>query len=88
MDKQTIIEIAEDFGRSQFATKGTHHQARSHGGGRGVAQPPLEKIEPPLGCPPWHFIGIGIEVYSPPGILSAPPTNDTRFWPLHTTQAG
>ena len=47
MDKQTIIEIAEDFGRSQFATKGTHHQARSHGGGRGVAQPPLEKIEPP-----------------------------------------
>ena len=43
------------------------------GGARG-AQPPLEKFEPPpLGCPPWHFIGIGIEVYSPPGILSAPP---------------
>ena len=43
-------------------------------GGRGGAQPPLEKFEPPLGCPPWHFIGIGIEVYSPPpGILSAPP---------------
>ena len=47
------------------------------GGARG-AQPPLEKFEPPLGCPPWHFIGICIEVYSPPGILSAPPpTNDT-----------
>ena len=54
------------------------------GGGEGGAQPPLEKIEPPLGCPPWHFIGIGIEVYSPPGILSAPPTNDTwlRRWLL------
>ena len=88
MDKQTIIEIAEDFGRSQFATKGTHHQARSHGGGaRGGSAPP-GKNWAPLGCPPWHFIGIGIEVYSPPGILSAPPTNDTRFWPLHTTQAG
>ena len=54
-------------------------------GGRGGAEPPLEKFEPPLaglGCPPWHFIGIGIEVYSPPGILSAPPTNDTwlRRW--------
>ena len=55
-------------------------------GGRGGAEPPLEKFEPPLaglGCPPWHFIGIGIEVYSPPGILSAPPTNDTwlrRCW--------
>ena len=49
-------------------------------GGRGGLSPPLEKFEPPLaglGCPPWHFIGIGIEVYSPPGILSAPPTNDT-----------
>ena len=54
--------------------------ARSHGGGGGEGGGPLEKIEPPLaglGCPPWHFIGIGIEVYSPPGILSAPPTNDT-----------
>ena len=28
-------------------------QARSHGGGgRGGAEPPLEKFEPPLGCPP------------------------------------
>ena len=43
-------------------------------GGRGGAEPPLEKFETPLGCPPWHFIGVGIEVYSPPpGILSVPP---------------
>ena len=27
-------------------------QARSHGGGARGAQPPLEKFEPPLGCPP------------------------------------
>ena len=64
-------------------------QARSHGGGggrgglsfAGHCSKLLDKFEPPLaglGCPPWHFIGIGIEVYSPPpGILSAPPTNDT-----------
>ena len=54
-------------------------QARSHGG----LSPPWKNLSPPLGCPPWHFIGIGVEVYSPPGILSAPPTNDTwlrRWW--------
>ena len=76
------------------------HTARpvaTGGGGRGGAEPPpLEKFEHPLGCPPWHFIGVGIEVYSPPpgilsappGILSAPPTNDTWLRrctrPIHT----
>ena len=57
------------------------YQARSHGGGEGGLSPP-GKNWAPLGCPPWHFIGVGIEVYSPPGILSAPPTNDTwlRRW--------
>ena len=61
-------------------------QARSHGGARGGWAPPLEKFEPPLaglGCPPWHFIGIGFEVYSPPlEFCQPPPTNDTwlRRW--------
>ena len=51
-------------------------------GGRGGAQPPLEKFERPLGCLPWHFIGIGIEVYSPLEFCQPPPTNDTwlRRW--------
>ena len=63
----------------------TTEQARSHGGARGGWAPP-GKIWAPLaglGCPPWHFIGIGIEVYSPPGILSAPPTNDTWLRRCH-----
>ena len=50
-------------------------------GGRGGAQPPLEKYEPPprLRCPFCrnYIASIGIEVYPPPGILSAPPANDT-----------
>ena len=41
-------------------------------GGEGGLSPPWTNLSP-LGCPPWHFIGVGIEVYSPPGILSAPP---------------
>ena len=53
-------------------------------GGSGGLSPPWKNLSPPpLGCLPWPFIGIGIEVYSPPGILSAPPTNDTwlrRWW--------
>ena len=32
LDKKSVIEIAEDFGRSQFATKGTRHSGGlSHG---------------------------------------------------------
>ena len=48
-------------------------QARSHG------KTPLEKFEPPpLGCAVPFAVTIGIEVYLPPGILSAPPpANDT-----------
>ena len=34
---------------------------------------PLETFEPPLGCLPWHFIGIGIEVYPPPLEFCQPP---------------
>ena len=55
-------------------------QARSHGGGGegGLSPPPLEKFEPPLGCAVPFTVTIGIEVYLPPGILSAPPpANDT-----------
>ena len=54
-------------------------RARSHGGGEGGeggeggGSAPPGKSWAPLGCLPWHFIGIGIEVYLPPGILSAPP---------------
>ena len=47
-------------------------QARSHGGGaRGGSAPP-GKFEPPLGCAVPFAVTIGIEVYPPPGILSAP----------------
>ena len=41
------------------------------GGGEGGS--PLEKFEPPLGCLPWHFIGIGNEVYPPPLEFCQPP---------------
>ena len=56
------------------------YQARSHGGGgaRGGSAP-LNKFEPPPPRLPVPFaVTIGIEVYPPPpGILSAPPANDT-----------
>ena len=50
-----------------------HSQARSHGGGEGGWAPPGKIWAPPLGCPPWHFIGVGIEVYSPPLEFCQPP---------------
>ena len=55
------------------------HQARSHGGRGGAEPPPLWKnLSPPIGCAvPFAVTSIGIEVYPPPGILSAPPANDT-----------
>ena len=55
------------------------------GGEGGGGSAPLEKFEPPppLGCSVPFAVTIGIEVYPPPpGILSAPPANDTwlRRW--------
>ena len=50
------------------------YQARSHEGGSA----PLDKFEPPPRLPVPFAVTIGIEVYPPtPGILSAPPANDT-----------
>ena len=49
--------------------------------GRGYGARPVAtgggKFEPPLGCAVPFAVTIGIEVYPPPGILSAPPANDT-----------
>ena len=46
-------------------------------GGRGGAQPPLERFEPPLGCTVPFAVTIGIEVYPPlefcqPPLLTIP----------------
>ena len=66
-----------------IAAHGGSTQARSYGG-RGGAQPPWKNLSPPLGCSVPFAVTIGIEVYPPPppGILSAPPANDTwlRRW--------
>ena len=51
------------------------YQARSHGGGGSA--PPWTNLSPPR-LPVPFAVTIGIEVYPPPpGILSAPPANDT-----------
>ena len=68
-------------------------QARSHGG-RGGAEPPLEKFEPPPSrprLPALTFYRYWYWGLFPPGILSAPPpTNDTwlRRWVYTHLRAG
>ena len=54
-----------------YVTTGADTGFSEGGGGGGDSH--KGGVQAPLGCSHRHFIGIGIEVYSPPpGILSAP----------------
>ena len=81
---QICTRVVGLHGSSAIASTGCwspsmHRPVATGGGGaRGAQPPPLEKFEPPLGCAVPFAVTIGIEVYPPPGILSAPPpANDT-----------